>query len=276
MDTLIAIAALPAGRPLGQGAKLALCRLRLHAGADGVAYPSRETLARELGTSRRQVNVYLAELEQAGAITAEGRTGGTVTRWKLDPLFLAAAIETHRERMKKARAEQAERGKHGSHVSRGKDGSRVRGKDSSHHVGSMVPTETGIETGMIETKTPNPPEGAGEPLIESEDQEGKDALVQAQPPIVDPWTRLADPETIQTIIRRLTASDATPAHLAAWRAAARDLAARNADFEAVRGAINKRVNDEETKFAPKLPAANRLNAQWFLSLVQHYNTAGDR
>lgn len=125
-------------------------------------------------------------------------------------------------------------------------------------------------------ETPLTPKGAVEPLIESEDPEGKAALVHAQPLIEDPWTRLADPEVIQSIIRRLTAADATPAYLSAWRAAVRELAARDADFEAVKDAVNQRCYDEQPKYAPKLPQANRLNAQWFLSLVQHYDTSGDR
>lgn len=128
----------------------------------------------------------------------------------------------------------------------------------------------------IPTNPPSP-EDAGEPRTESEDPEGKASLVTAQPPIEAPWDYLAEPSRIQKIVRRLTASDATPAHLATWRAAIRDLEARNADFEAVLDAIEQRGLDEETKFAPKLPEPRRLNAQWFLDLVQRYGTnGGDR
>ena len=132
-------------------------------------------------------------------------------------------------------------------------------------------SETETET---EKENPLTPKGAGDSELESEDPEGKAALVHAQPPIAKPWTRLAEPERIQTIVRLLTASDATPAYNAAWRAAARELAACDADFIAVKDALNRRVNDPEPRFAPKLPPANRLKAAWFLSLVQHYATNG--
>ena len=112
-------------------------------------------------------------------------------------------------------------------------------------------------------------------MAESEDPEGKSALVHAQPPIPDPWTRLAEPERIQRIVRHLTAADATPAYMAAWRASVRELAACGADFDAVCDAIDERCDDPEPRFAPKLPPANRLKAAWFLSLVQHYHTHGD-
>lgn len=124
-------------------------------------------------------------------------------------------------------------------------------------------------------ESPQSPQGAGEPLAESEDPEGKAALVHAQPPIPDPWTRLAEPERIQRIIRHLTAANATPAYTAAWRASVRELAACDADFDAVCDAIDERCDDPEPKYAPKLPPANRLKAAWFLSLVQHYHTHGD-
>ena len=134
-------------------------------------------------------------------------------------------------------------------------------------------SETERET---EKENPLTPKGEGNSDLENQDPEGKSSLVHAQPPIPDKWTRLADPEVIQSIIRRLTAADATPAYLSAWRAAVRELAARDADFEAVKAAVNQRCYDEQPKYAPKLPPANRLKAAWFLSIVQHYNTHGDR
>ena len=50
-------------REISQGAKLAYARLSQHAGKNGFAWPKRETLARELGVTTRQVDRYLKELE---------------------------------------------------------------------------------------------------------------------------------------------------------------------------------------------------------------------
>lgn len=47
---------------LSEGAKLCYARLLQFAGKDGLAYPSHATLARELGTSRRSIIRWIAEL----------------------------------------------------------------------------------------------------------------------------------------------------------------------------------------------------------------------
>lgn len=65
-----AIVSLPV-RTLSQGAKVAYGRLKRYSGADGMAYPKRETLAREIGCGVRQTDLYLNELRKFGLIETE-------------------------------------------------------------------------------------------------------------------------------------------------------------------------------------------------------------
>ena len=55
-------------REVSQGAKLCYGRLARYAGEKDECFPKRETLSEQLGMSMRQVDSYIAELEQAGLI----------------------------------------------------------------------------------------------------------------------------------------------------------------------------------------------------------------
>jgi hypothetical protein len=61
------------------GAKCCYARLRLYAGANGQAYPSLTTLAREIGAGRRMTINYLSELKAAGLVSVAERGGGNPT-----------------------------------------------------------------------------------------------------------------------------------------------------------------------------------------------------
>jgi hypothetical protein len=58
---------------LSCGAKLLWARLARYAGVNGVCFPSCQTLGTDLGCSARQVQRYIAELVDAGFITAKQR-----------------------------------------------------------------------------------------------------------------------------------------------------------------------------------------------------------
>ena len=60
-------------RDLSHGAKLLFGRLKLYAGKDGKAFPTHETLARELCVSDRQVRTLLTELKALNRIGGGGR-----------------------------------------------------------------------------------------------------------------------------------------------------------------------------------------------------------
>jgi len=62
-----------ANRRLSGGAKLLWARLARYAGANGVCFPSCQTLGTDLGCSPRQVQRYVAELTNGGFITARQR-----------------------------------------------------------------------------------------------------------------------------------------------------------------------------------------------------------
>lgn len=56
---------------ISQGAKLTYAQLSRHAGNAGVAWPSRDVLASEIGTSTSQVDRYVKELERAQLLETE-------------------------------------------------------------------------------------------------------------------------------------------------------------------------------------------------------------
>jgi len=62
-----------ANRRLSGGAKLLWARLARYAGANGVCFPSCQTLGTDLGCSPRQIQRYVAELTKAGLIIAKQR-----------------------------------------------------------------------------------------------------------------------------------------------------------------------------------------------------------
>src|ERR1017187_10208887 len=62
-----------ANRRLSGGAKLLWARLARYAGVNGVCFPSCQTLGTDLGCSARQIQRYVAELVDAGFITAKQR-----------------------------------------------------------------------------------------------------------------------------------------------------------------------------------------------------------
>ena len=61
---------------IGAGAKVAWGRLARYAGADGRCYPTMKTLAGEIGVGERQVQKYVAELEQNELIRRVSRFKG--------------------------------------------------------------------------------------------------------------------------------------------------------------------------------------------------------
>jgi len=60
---------------ISPGAKLCWARLAQYAGKNGIAWPSQDTLAKELGVSTRQCRRYLAELEQEKFIKRQSPEG---------------------------------------------------------------------------------------------------------------------------------------------------------------------------------------------------------
>lgn len=66
---------------LGMGAKVTYARLAQYAGENGVAFPKLETLAEELGSSVRQTQRYIAELEEHDLIEVEQPGMGQANRY---------------------------------------------------------------------------------------------------------------------------------------------------------------------------------------------------
>lgn len=62
---------LAARTEISPGSKICYAELCRHAGNGGVAWPSLETLGREMGTTERQVRRYIDELEREGLIESE-------------------------------------------------------------------------------------------------------------------------------------------------------------------------------------------------------------
>lgn len=63
------------------GAKLCFARLTQYAGMNGECYPNIDTLAEEIGLSRRQTDRYLAELKRFNLIRAERKGFGRTNRY---------------------------------------------------------------------------------------------------------------------------------------------------------------------------------------------------
>jgi hypothetical protein len=76
---------------VSQGAKLCYAQLQYHLSDAGLCYPSEETLARELGRSRRQIIRYLNELREARLVRSQRHRDGPAT-WEFlwHPVFSAS------------------------------------------------------------------------------------------------------------------------------------------------------------------------------------------
>lgn len=64
------------------GAKLCFARLAQYAGKNGVCHPNIETLAEQIGASRRQTDRYLAELKRLRLIAAVRPGLGRTNRYR--------------------------------------------------------------------------------------------------------------------------------------------------------------------------------------------------
>lgn len=78
---------------IGLGAKVTYARLAQYAGENGVAFPKLETLAAELGSSVRQVQRYIAELEEAELVEVQQPGLGQPNRYSfLRHAWMSASV----------------------------------------------------------------------------------------------------------------------------------------------------------------------------------------
>jgi predicted transcriptional regulator len=87
-------------------AAITLYTIALHANTEGRAFPSGDTLAREIGATRRTVMTHVRQLEACGAIVVSKRpldSGGWGNEYHLQPIDSIKRTLARRDAKKKCR-----------------------------------------------------------------------------------------------------------------------------------------------------------------------------
>lgn len=243
VEDVKAICALPAGKgtPLSQGAKVALIRLRLYAGNDGYAYPSRRNLGNRCGVDRRQASNYLQQLEQARYIVPieRGADSRKPTRYRID----------------------IRQGHSGSPAPSqlGNSNALALGNSNALTRERECPPQENEKTNRQDNSPPYPHGGKC--------VDGTDTVVQSTP-IDGEWCEFVNPERVNRYYREVRKVNATPADLQAWNAAVREFKAGGGDPEVLKYALRTGLN---SPYKRDLPDARHLKAEYFIRLAQQWD-----